>query len=74
MGSLRLDQVSHTPKVLIRALASGYPIIINAHANVDNLSVRIDALVLLTVCRNLLAVVGSETHVALNGVEYSLSQ
>ena len=46
-GSLPTDQVSQAPKSLTRALECEYPIITNAHADVGNLSVRIDALVRL---------------------------
>ncbi len=47
LGSLPTDQMSYSPKSLSSALDREYPIIINAHAAIGNLSVRIDALVYL---------------------------
>ncbi|RKY08902.1 MAG: hypothetical protein DRP56_03410 [Planctomycetota bacterium] len=46
-GSLPTDQISQTPKSLAQAIECECPIITNAHADADNLSVRIDALVRL---------------------------
>jgi predicted RecB family nuclease len=43
--SLHADQVLHSPKSLARAIACEHLIITNAHADVDNLSIDIDAIV-----------------------------